>query len=78
MIEPAPLSSRTTLLFTVAMIAVTALLVLYLNEPNTILVRDPEGSGDNLITDNAKALSPGFNSSRELDFAVIGFPKTGE
>jgi hypothetical protein len=81
MIQPAPLSSRITVLFTVAFIVATALLVLHLSsEPGTITARGPDKElRDNIIiADDANSRSPGFNASRDLDFAVIGFPKTGE
>jgi hypothetical protein len=80
-IQSAPLSSRITVLFTVAFIAVTALLALHLSAaPGTITARghDEELRDNIIIGDNANSRSPGFNASSDLDFAVVGFPKTGE
>ena len=80
-IQPAPFTPGRSAIYTLTLFAATALLVLYFSDSRSSPYANNgigEGTNDNIVLrHNADALQPSFDASRELDFAVIGFPKTG-
>lgn len=75
--QPASFLYGRSIVFTLTLIAATAFLVAYFTYSGVSSSHDGIGQ-DVMLRNNTEALLPNFDPTYELDFAVIGFPKTGK